>query len=393
MKRPAIASGLLIMLLAPLPASLADHITRRGSEPGLDGTITLITDNGVNIRSNTGAEHKVTWDRIREVQTQDPNLQQAVAEFHDVAQTLWRARSRLERGDMAMAEPLFDRLFAQFRGATNETALIVAEGVLRCRLARAADDTAVIPALEVARLRNKKISTTAYRNLPALFDEATALCVQLPPAWVPTAALARTEVELKSYDAGGDTAVAALAALYRAAARQQLGLPPDATDELAGDHPGVSLMKLLVRARADDAEQRAASRTALNKRLADLPAWAQAWAYHAIGMSLLRESGVGRQQAGLVSLASLPASYLREQPYLTAISLATMVSCLQEMGEADAAATLRNELVRQFPNHPALSLLDATVAPVASSDASVAGKPKPQLLPFTLLDVAVKELA
>jgi hypothetical protein len=349
-----------------------DHITRRGTEPGLDGTIINVNDNGVSIRSGTGAEHAVTWDRIREVQTDDPSLQRGVDEYRDTALALWRARSRLDRGDMAMAEPLFDRLFAEYRGRTSETALIVAEGVLRCRLARGADDTAIIPALEVARLRRKGVKTTAYSVLPEHYDEATALWQRLPPAWAPTSALARVEAELKSYDAGGDTVVAALASLYRAAARQQMNLAPEEAANLALDHPGVALMRSLVMASSADSDQRAAARAALEKRRPELPEWALAWSYFAIGESLLRESGLGQRERGVVSLAHLPATFRSQQPYLAALALARMSAALASMGDAAGAAVLRTELERTFPNHPALQALESTVGgrPPANTSAA-----------------------
>ena len=47
--------------------------------------------------------------RIREVISADHERQ--VERYMETADALWRARSRVERNDVALAEPLFERLF------------------------------------------------------------------------------------------------------------------------------------------------------------------------------------------------------------------------------------------------------------------------------------------
>jgi hypothetical protein len=226
--------------------------------------------------------------------------------------------------------------------------------------------------LEVSRLRRKGVRTIAYAGLPAVYDEATSLCTRLPPFWPNSAALARLDLELSAYDAAGDTAVAALAALYRGAVRQTVGLPEEPITRLASDQPGVALLTLLTESGSSSDARRDSARQALEKRLADLPAWAAAWARFAIGASLLRESGVGRQQAGMVSLAYLPATFQRDEPYLAALALARMTAALAQHGDGEAAAALRAELHRLFPNHPTLAALEhpeaLLVRPAATDD-------------------------
>jgi hypothetical protein len=351
MMRRLVAPTLMMMWAAVglASAATADVVERRGSEPKLEGRIRQVDDVGVLIVSATGAEHFVTWDRVRNVErdASGPDIQ--VEQRRETAENLWRARSRLERGDAALAEPLFERLFPEYRGRTHETALIVAEGLLRCRLARGAHDGATIPALEAMRLRRKKITTIAYSMLPPVIDDTTGLCMSLPPYWVNTPGLARLEDDLKAYDAGGDTTIAAVASLYRAAVCQQLGLPRESRADIAADQPGVALMKLLVDAGSPESAARDGARATLEKRLPELPTWAQAWARFAIGTSLLAESGTGQHHSGLVNLAWLPASFQREQPYLTALALAVMTQAFSQMAEADASATLQAELQRLYP--------------------------------------------
>jgi hypothetical protein len=86
-------------------------IRRDGLEP-LRGRIIVIDDAGVTIRADDLSPSRlVPWDRVRDVQSSSshPRLDERLA----MADELWRARSRLERGDAALAEPLFERLFDQ----------------------------------------------------------------------------------------------------------------------------------------------------------------------------------------------------------------------------------------------------------------------------------------
>ncbi|MHC4710421.1 MAG: PH domain-containing protein, partial [Planctomycetota bacterium] len=96
-----------IMLLAA--AAVADVVERRGSAPAIEGEVTAIDDAGVTVRSPLGAVHFVAWDRVRRVET-DPEGS-ALARHMETAVALWRARSRVERNDTTLAEPLLERLF------------------------------------------------------------------------------------------------------------------------------------------------------------------------------------------------------------------------------------------------------------------------------------------
>jgi hypothetical protein len=344
-----------VVLLAAAGAGPAagDVVERRGAEGALEGEVTIVDDAGVRLRTASGATHFVPWDRVRRVVTDGPDT--LVERFGATAEDLWRARSRVERGDAALAEPLFERLFEQYRGATHETALVVAEGLLRCRIARGANAAAVIPALEAGRLRRAGVSTDSYGSLPEMLDEDTGLCPQLAPAWVNSRALQRAARDLADYDAGDDEVVAGLAELYRRCMRRQIGerivgeTPPPGS---AMDHPGVDLMILLADCSAPDGEQRTVARQRLRRQLAELPRWSEAWARFALGVSQLRESGVGRQQRGMVNLIHIPARFGAEQPYLAGLSLAWVAEAAEARGDSELADSMRAELARRFPNHP-----------------------------------------
>ena len=344
----------LILVEALVASSLrADVVERRGTEGVIEGRI-AIDDAGVHVASPKGADHFVPWDRVRRVDATHPPP--GLDRWMPVAVELWRARSRVERNDTALAEPLFERLFERYRGKTHTTALVVAEGLLRCRLAHRAHARAVIPALEVARLRRAGVSTDSYSMLPPVLDEPTALCPALAPAWAPTRALERLRHDLAAYDPQDDGVVDALARLYRRAVAIQLGLAQDErtdADVSWPRHPGVDRLHLLVECTADDAARRQAARQRLARAFADSPSWSEAWARFHIGLSLMRETGIGRQQRGLLSLLHVPARFGREQPYLAGLALAYVAEALEASGDRESAATLRAELAERFPDHPA----------------------------------------
>ncbi len=338
-----------LIMLAAVTVTHGDVVERRGAEPELRGIVTLIDDAGVTVRSALGAVHLVPWDRVRRVQTERTDV--TLAAHMEVAQDLWRARSRVERHDTTLAEPVLERLFEQFKGRTHETALVVAEGLVRCRVARADHVLAVIPALEVARLRRDGVTTEAYSTLPAHVDTTYALSMALAPVWLVSPGLDSLAHDLENFDAHGDEVVAALADAYRVAVLRVLGRAGEPAAKVP-DHPGVDFLRRLNECHSGSADARSAAREQLRRAIPSMPRWAQAWARYHIGVSLLAENGVGRRQQGAVSLIHLPASFGRTHPFLAGLALAQVARAMKREGDAAAAGTLLNELQRTYPNHP-----------------------------------------
>lgn len=338
-----------LLVLAVVAVAHGDVVERRGAEPELRGTVTLIDDAGITVRSDLGAVHLVPWDRVRSVQTLRNDL--TLAARMEIAEDLWRARSRVERHDTTLAEPVLERLFEQFRGRTHETALVVAEGLVRCRVARADHVLAVIPALEMARLRRAGVTTEAYSTLPAVADTTYALVAALAPVWLVSPRLESLAHALENFDAQGDEVVAALADAYRLAVLGILGQTGEPAERVP-DHPGVKLLRRLNECVSDSADARRAAREQLSRAIPSMPAWARAWARYQIGVSLISEKGLGRRQKGQVSLIHLPARFARTHPFLAGLALAQVARALQRDGDAAAAGTLLSELQRTYPNHP-----------------------------------------
>jgi hypothetical protein len=350
--RESIAAALAGLLTIAWGADArADHVERRGGLPLIQGTIASMDDSGVTIRSDLGASHSIPWDRVRRVVADAETMSRAERRM-EAAVALWRARSRVERNDTALAEALFERLFETYRGQTHETALVVAEGLLRCRLARGEHLLAVIPSLETIRLRRAGVTTPSYGSLPAVIDAEFELCTLLPPAWVQSPLLPKTARDLASYDAQGDAVVAALALMYADSVSLAHGDIPAARARGAPDHAGAALLGALVDCLAPEPSARQAARERLASRLGHLPPWAEAWARYQTGVSLLGEPGIVRQQRGMVQLLHLPAEFASSQSYLAGCSLRLVADGLEAHGRREESELLAAELAARFPYHP-----------------------------------------
>jgi hypothetical protein len=316
----------------------------------------------------------ISWDRVRSVEGEGA---EEAAKFADVADAAWRARARLERGDLVAAEPMLERIFETYRGQRGPTAAVVAEGLLRCRVRRAAHVAAVEPWL--ALLAAKQGATNqwlhgdwaAQAGLGSVVDDATGLAPSLPPIWLnwpSVGAWARTQPA-----AEGDAKAALLAALYLASARFEVGMDAPLPEVVVND-PGVQIVADIVTARIGTEEQRQASRQRLRDRIAPAttPAqtptapWLEAWCRAGLGRSLVRETDAEQRRLGVVELLHVPARFRQAHPYLSAIALAEAAATLRDLGDDRGAGVLEEELRAIYPTHPVLDWNRLRPAPAAS---------------------------
>lgn len=340
----------IIAVLFFAQAIFADTVYQRGAIPPIHGNIS-IDDAGVTVVTELGARHFVPWDRVKDVDSEKP--EQTLKSKLEVATDLWRARSRVQRNDTTLAEPLFERLFERYRGQTHETALVVAEGLLRCRLARGDHVLAVIPALETARLMRAEVSTDSYSMLRPVMDVKRSLCPQLAPVWIGSPLLKKLAHDLGEFDAQGDETIAAIASLYKQAVQQTLGEPQtQIQSQQLPNHDGVKFLSLLVSCREEESEKRSSARERLKRKITNEQLWTNAWSHMMIGLSLISEDGQGRQLQGVVSLLHVPARFIRSQPYLSGLALFEASKALNDLEDHEEADALDSELSSTLPNHP-----------------------------------------
>jgi len=357
-RAPVIAVGRLLactLTLALAASALADRVERRGRAEPITGTVTRVGDDGVEITTALDARHLVPWDRVRRVESERHAAR--VAALMPTAESIWRARSRVERGDLTLAEPLFDRLFERYRGQSNETALVIAEGLLRCRLARGEQAGAVAPLLEVVRLRRVGFATDSYAALAPVVDPTTLLCPLLPPLLPEGPALERLRNELAEY---ADAVVSAMASAYAAApvvrrdGTVSAAQPLAAVTGEAASHPGVAALVGLVRG-SIPGDERGAALDAVRSDLARQPAFVSAWLTFFEGVALLDDAELAMNRRGVVRLLAVDALHGRRQPWLGGCALMIAAAAEARVGDPAVATILQRELQGNHSHHPLVS--------------------------------------
>ena len=115
----------LIAMLSAATTARGDTIHRRdGAEP-ISGKILVLDHAGVTIQQQSSGTTLVPWDQVRSIDslTALPDMDMHL----ERADRLWRARSRIQRGDMRLAEPLVMELLQRYRSTDSLTSHIVAE--------------------------------------------------------------------------------------------------------------------------------------------------------------------------------------------------------------------------------------------------------------------------
>lgn len=327
------------------------------------------------------------WHRVREISgaadRADPDAgAEDIAAWLATGKDLWRAVTRLQRGDDALAEPIFESLALTYPVVAGPTSAAVHEGLLRCRLRRGAHASAIEPWLELIRGGGIE-APTRFAGVGPLTAPGSPLIPGLPPLWVPgpaTAAFATGPTPEQSPAASQAAAPglgvgAALERLYRESARRAENLgTPDAgflSPPPGGEHPAVTLVRQMVLAQSDDPAVRAQARDALGG-LAPVTiaggeqAWNAAWVRVATGLSQTREPELEPRLRGVLTLVTVRVDHANDAPYLAGLALAHAAVTMADLpGGPAAAAALAEDLRATFPGHPALrwDRLTAIVAP------------------------------
>ncbi len=342
-----------LALLALLPFAPCAHaqILLRGGQR-LDAPVITLSAAGVQIAGVEPAT--LPWDRVARVEGEHAS---DAAPFADLADRAWRARSRLERSDLVLAEPLFDALLLE--RLPGPTGAVVARGALRCRLDRGALASAVAPWIDVVALRDAPTSLDPQSPLARVIDPADFLAPSLPPIFLnDESALLLTEHPIDPRD---DAQAGALASLYTAAARAarndgRAPLPP--IDPAILQSSPVAIVHAIVAAQITTAPDRAAAQTKLRAIIqTELGSFREAWARVALARSLASSTSEPDRREAVIHYLHLPARFGSAQPYLTGVALAESSQLLSLLADPDAARILRDELALTMPRHPALAWL------------------------------------
>lgn len=367
---------LLVLALASVLRAQGDTLVLRGFESPPSGEAVAVDALGVRVRSAQGDMVVVGWDRVLRL---PESLAQEGEPFEQLALDAWRARTRLERGDLVLAEPLLESLFERARPLRGPTGLFVAEGLLRTRLARGAGEAGIEPWLAWVDANAVRTPRTTYANaqwarqagLAAVIDADTELCPALPPMWLGSASL-RLVLQLTDEEGEREKATA-LRAYYQAAARHELG---EAVESLPAPprERASELVRDIVAARVLGEAERASARARLESALKQPnSAWMAAWLRAAIGRSLMMEADAEQRLRGVAELLRVHVLHREEAPHLADIALAEAASMLDRLGQTTPAHALAQELLRLDPRSAVLSW--PGVAGLLDGPSSAAAKP------------------
>lgn len=310
------------------------------------GRVVRCSPQGVVMGSTATGETTIGWHRVREVTGE---LADEAVAYHDTSEKAWRAVSRLQRGDIPAAEPLFEELFAEQAGQRGPTAAAVSGGLLRCRLDRGAHTLAV-----GAWLAWRHATADQTPGTDAVTDSETGLAPGLPPIWLDlpaTRVFGQTPIRAEAFGERESE----LAALYQHAALVESG-QDNPIPRLTSTDPGVRLVWEVVAAQSASDAERLAGRRAIERRLRSEPVgWEDAWVRAAYGRSLLREPEPDQQRRGVIELLRVRVTHEHDAPYLAGLALAEAAVTLRTLGDDKAAQVLRRELLDRFPGHPATS--------------------------------------
>lgn len=352
-------------VVGPAPVTDAESsATFRGGQ-GQQLGVSAVSIDGVCIGelvAGVSSAKMLSWHQIKAI---NGALAAGSQPFLVNADAAWRGLARLERGDQLGAEAILEPLAKTYQLRGGPTAAAVHAGLLRCRLGRGAQTLAIdawvgwLAANEIAPNAGGGPAVSSWDHadelLVGVIDPATGLATALPPVWLNVPAVK----SLAGVDAmpsePGPSRGEQMRDLYIQAARFECRLPA----RLRAMDPAWSesqrLVWQIVAARIGDDATRKDARAALQGRLrVAAPAWQEAWSRVAIGRSLLLESDDESKRDGLLQLLTITSREDGSDVYLAGIALAEASAALRARGNTAGANLVLADLIRQYPDHPAM---------------------------------------
>ena len=356
------------VLVSLIPVN-AEVVHLRDGVASVDAVRVAFVPGGLEAVTSAGETRRFALDQVAGItDLTDPILIDQWRQRQDLARDVWRARSRVQRGDSELALALFQRHFTPRTSdeRTHEFALIIAEGLLRCLL-ESGDTEAILPAaLETTRLRRAGVTTDRYDALIPVIDERFWLLPKLPPIATSEPSVARLSDELRHWRIDSDPVVSRLAELYASMSRRSVR--SSESSEL-----GVILMESILGTRSLDNRVRQDALRTLDElsALDDAPGFIAAWQMWFKATSRLA-SGDSDTDPVVLSLLELPAVHQGSYPLLARRAVELSARVLSAEGRDEESATLRRFL-QESPRQispvltPRLLPLDESRGPASNS--------------------------
>jgi len=351
---PVAASALAVACAAALgdrvTVDLRDSLGRREVE-----TISEDAD-GMKVRWNAEKaviEQSLRWDQIRAVDGGNAPPQRAA--WLASGERLWRARTRLARGDLVGARGAFTDAWAALGEQTNVQArlqrLMALEGLARTSAVVPDDAARVAQALEAAALRSQFGTLDAWLTGGDAFDARSGLMLTVPPAWLDAQRAAAACASLdaaaaRARDAQDLTAAGILESAARIASAEA-GKPRPAA---AGSKPaapsgalrkGRQLIDLWADALSGDEAARKRARQGLAQMERSEEGALRLLAIYAQGRSLALENDPEEVRRGVGKMLLIPAAHADAIPALTDAALEQSAEALTRIRDDASAGILR----------------------------------------------------
>lgn len=346
---------------APEAESSATFRAGKGQQLG----VTAVSIDGVcvgELVAGVSSARMLSWHQIKSINGALAAGSQPLLANADAA---WRGLARLERGDDLGAEAILEPLAKTYRLRGGPTAAAVYAGLLRCRLGRGAQTLAIdswvgwLAANEIAPDAGGGPAVSSWDHaeelLVGVIDPATGLAMALPPTWLNVPAVRSLAGTDAMPSEPGPSRGEQMRDLYVQAARFECRLPTRLRTMDPAWSESQRLVWQIVAARIGDEATRKDARAALQGRLrVAIPSWQEAWCRIGLGRSLLLESDDDSKRDGLLQLLAIASREDGSDVYLTGIALAEAAAGLRARGDAVGANLVLADLVRQYPDHPAL---------------------------------------
>ncbi|MFO0861845.1 MAG: hypothetical protein U0570_14960 [Phycisphaerales bacterium] len=321
-------------------ADTSEALLRSGARVG----VAAVGPEGVTLTADGKPGKQVSLSEIRAV---TGPLAQAFDANKPLATELWRAMTRLKRGDDAGAEAILARLWSSTKGGSGATRAEIAAGMTACLVHRGAFATAIEPWTEW--IRSGSTPEGEGKSIVPVADSQGPWIAALPPVWIDSVAVRRlAERPLPAEDvapnAGDD-----IERVYIVAARRDTGQPWQIDPAAALKKSSwASLPGEMVLAEAPDPAVRTEARAKLASRLtADSPLWKQCWIRLALGRSKLMESAPDEKRGGVAQLLWI-ASRPSANAAVTSLALLSAAEGLLALGDTEGAKAAMDDLSRRY---------------------------------------------
>lgn len=313
-----------------LAASVTSQVVLRGESEPIDAPVVRITPGGVEV----GGEQPgvLSWDRVKLVLGPDS---EGAARHLRLGGQAWRARTRLDRGDLGLACPLFAALLDEVRDQEGPTRPVIGAGALACCLALR-DHEGALEAWLIMQ-GGEWSGPGRPESIIEDIDGSTGLAPMLPPMWAGDEGLPGIIDRLRDFERDR------VGRWYLAAAGAQLGVAgvPSA-GTLDSRSEAEHLVAAIVIALHQEGERRTIARGVLEQEIeSNRDGWREAWARLGLGVSLLRDGDQSLKDQGVAHLVHIPARFAESLPRPARLATLALAEEMTRRGDAGTAARLR----------------------------------------------------